>query len=262
MHITLEGKTAVICGSTQGIGKAIAEAFAAAGATCILIARDASRLEAVCKTLPVPGGQVHQFRVADFSDPEAVTNVITEIAGSAAVEIVVNNTGGPKPGPVTAAATDEFANAFQQHVVCNQIIAGILLPGMKTKNYGRIINIVSTSVKLPIPNLGVSNTIRAAVAGWAKTWANEVGQYNVTVNNILPGLTETARLSSLISNMSEQQGLPEDQVALGLKNGIPMKRFGQASELANLALFLASPAASYITGTSIPVDGGRTGTLS
>jgi 3-oxoacyl-[acyl-carrier protein] reductase len=262
MQISLEGKTAIICGSTQGIGLAIAEAFAAAGANCILIARDEARLKAAHKKLAVTGAQVHQTMVADFSDQAAVKSVFTEIAASTDAEIVVNNTGGPKPGPITEAATSEFVNAFEQHVVCNQLIAGLLLPGMKRKNYGRIINIVSTSVKLPIPNLGVSNTIRAAVAGWARTWANEVGQFNITVNNILPGLTETARLSSLITNMSEQQGVSEDQVTTQLKNSIPMKRFGQASELANLALFLASPAGSYITGTSIPVDGGRTGTLS
>jgi 3-oxoacyl-[acyl-carrier protein] reductase len=262
MEITLQGRTAVICGSTQGIGKAIAEAFAAAGATCILLARDRNKLEEVRSELSVPADQAHQFMVADFSDLNAVEAVVKEIAASTNAEILVNNTGGPKPGAITEASTGEFVKAFEQHIICNQLIAGLLLPGMKRKNYGRIINIVSTSVKIPIPNLGVSNTIRAAVAGWAKTWANEVGQFNVTVNNILPGLTETSRLNSLISNMSQQQGVSEKNVEDELKNSIPMKRFGKASELANLALFLASPAASYITGTSIPVDGGRTGTLS
>ncbi len=262
MEITLSGKTAVVCGSTQGIGLAIAEAFAAAGATCFLVSRSEASLSRVTDSLAQPDGQKHRFFVADFTDKEAVSSVAKEIAAITDVHILVNNSGGPKPGPITSAETEAFTRGFEQHIVNNQVLAQTLLAGMQRNNYGRIINVVSTSVKQPLNNLGVSNTIRAAVAGWAKTWSNEVGQFNITVNNILPGLTETARLHALLETMSKNSGLSTDVIANNLKNEIPLRRFGAAAELAALALFLASPLASYITGTSIAVDGGRTATLS
>jgi 3-oxoacyl-[acyl-carrier protein] reductase len=262
MEISLKGKTAVICGSTQGIGLAVAEAFADAGADCILVARSENKLRSIVERLPANGDQKHRYFVADFSNPQAVSVIAADIAATVNVHILVNNTGGPKPGPITDAVTDEFSRGFEQHVINNQTLSQALLPGMKKNNYGRVINIVSTSVKQPLNNLGVSNTIRAAVAGWAKTWSNEAGQYNVTVNNILPGLTETSRLNSLLDTMSKNSGLSTDEVSSNLKKEIPLRRFGQPHELASLALFLASPLASYITGTSIAVDGGRTATLS
>ncbi|RYY23185.1 MAG: SDR family oxidoreductase [Chitinophagaceae bacterium] len=261
MEITLQGKTAVVCGSTQGIGLAIADAFAAAGAACILVARSEDKLQSVVEKLQVHANAKHCYYVADFQDSHAVASIAAEIANTSDVHILVNNTGGPKPGPIAGAVTSEFATAFEQHVINNQILAQAFLPGMQKNKYGRIINIVSTSVKQPLSNLGVSNTIRAAVAGWAKTWSNEVGQYNVTVNNILPGLTQTSRLSSLVETMSKNSGVSVDEVVTGLQKEIPLRRFGEPSELAALALFLASPLASYITGTSIAVDGGRTATL-
>lgn len=152
--------------------------------------------------------------------------------------------------------TNEFEQAFSQHLVCNQILVQAVLPGMKAAGYGRIINIVSTSVKTPLPNLGVSNTIRAAVAGWAKTLSNEVGEYNITVNNVLPGLTHTTRYTKLLDSLSEEGN--RSDVEKQLTNSIPMKRIGQPEEIGNVIAFLASPAASYVTGVSIPVDGGRT----
>ncbi|RYY30764.1 MAG: SDR family oxidoreductase [Chitinophagaceae bacterium] len=261
MHISLTGTTAVICGSTQGIGKAIAEAFAAAGANCILVARNKKSLDDVIGLLSVNEEQKHHAVVADFSETEQVKSAISQILAIGDVHILVNNTGGPKPGPIIDVDPNDFVKAFEQHIVCNQLLTQAFLPAMKKLQYGRIINIISTSVRIPLANLGASNTIRAAVASWAKTLSNEVGSFNVTVNNILPGLTETTRLSSLIDNMVEKTGLAKEQVKENLKKEIPMRRFGEPAELAALATFLASPAASYITGTSIPVDGGRTGTV-
>ena len=259
MILSLAGKRAVICGSTQGIGKAIAEAFATSGADCVLIARNEVTLNEVKNNLPASDGQQHHTVVADFADFTQIQFAIKEILAIGDVDILVNNTGGPKPGPIIDVAPEEFVKAFQQHLVCNQLLVQGFVPGMKRKRFGRIINIISTSVRIPLPNLGASNTIRAAVASWAKTLSNEIGQYNITVNNILPGFTETARLTSLIANISRNTGISENEVIANMKKEIPMRRFGMASELAALATFLASPAASYITGTSIPVDGGRTG---
>jgi 3-oxoacyl-[acyl-carrier protein] reductase len=261
MHISLTGTTAVICGSTQGIGKAIAESFAASGANCILVARNKKSLDEVIAVLSVNEDQKHHAVVADFSDIDQVKSAITSILAIGDVHILVNNSGGPKPGPIIEVDSSDFVKAFEQHIVCNQLMAQAFLPAMKRLQYGRIINIISTSVRIPLANLGTSNTIRAAVASWAKTLSNEVGSFNVTVNNILPGLTDTARLSSLVENMAQNSGVTKEQVKENLKKEIPMKRFGETAELAALATFLASPAASYITGTSIPVDGGRTGTV-
>jgi len=186
---------------------------------------------------------------------------ITRIARESQVEILINNTGGPKAGPILEASTDAFEQAFRQHLINNQILARTLVPGMREAGYGRIINIISTSVKTPLPNLGVSNTIRLAVASWAKTLANEIGQYNITVNNILPGLTETQRLDELVKHTAISAKKESSSVEAQLKDSIPMKRFGKAEEIANVIAFLASPAASYVNGVNIAVDGGRTPAL-
>ncbi|RYG04857.1 MAG: SDR family oxidoreductase [Chitinophagaceae bacterium] len=261
MNISLEGKIAVVCGSTQGIGKAIALSFAESGATCFLVSRNEESLKSVLAELAVSHGQKHRYFIADFSDVSTVEAAVKAIAKTADINILVNNTGGPKPGPITDAKAEDFTNTFSQHIVCNQVLVQGFLPGMKKKGQGRIINIISTSTKIPIANLGVSNTIRAAVASWAKTLSNEIGQFDITVNNILPGYTETERLNSLIKNISSNSGASVEAVTDKLKNEIPMKRFGTAEELASLATFLASAGASYITGTSIAVDGGKTGAL-
>lgn len=258
MNLSLTNKYAVICGSTQGIGLATAVILARLGANCILIARNEDALIKALKDLPVTEGQQHAYGVADFTDPSGLALVIQDIVSRTPIEILINNSGGPKPGPITEATATDFSQAFNQHLICNQLLVNAVLPGMKSRGYGRIINIISTSVKTPLPNLGVSNTIRAAVASWAKTLSNEIGQYNITVNNVLPGLTATTRYNKLVESISGSTNTSAAEVEQGLINTVPMRRIGNAEEIGNVIAFLASPAASYVTGTSIPVDGGRT----
>lgn len=261
MNLSLEGKSAVICGSTQGIGLAIAEELALLGANCTLMARNEESLQAAIHNLDISLRQKHQYIVADFSKPDHVRARIEEHVKKEPVHILVNNTGGPPAGPITEATEEAFLHAFNQHLICNHILVKAVAPSMKKDGYGRIINVISTSVKIPLKNLGVSNTIRGAVASWAKTMANELGQYNITVNNILPGSTTTQRLNTLISNIAKKGNTLVEIVEESMKEEIPMKRFADASEIAAVAAFLASPAASYVNGVSIPVDGGRTGSI-
>jgi 3-oxoacyl-[acyl-carrier protein] reductase len=262
MNLSLSNKYAVVCGSSQGLGFAAAIELASLGANCILMARNEDSLNQAVAALPNDGTQKHSIKVADFTDTNTVKSAIQELCAENNIEILVNNTGGPKAGLITDATAEDFMKGFQQHLVNNRNLVASVLPGMKAARYGRIINIISTSVKTPLPNLGVSNTVRAAVAAWAKTLSNEIGQYNITVNNVLPGLTATARLTSLIAGTAENLKQSTDAVEQGMINTIPMRRFGEASEIGSVIAFLASPAASYVTGVSIPVDGGRTPTLS
>lgn len=259
MDLSLNGKKALVCGSTQGIGHAIALELALLGADCILLARNEDRLKEAVSSLDSKQGQQHQYAVADFQQPEQVKAVISALAGANTIHILINNTGGPAPGLIQLAGADQFLNAFQQHIINNQQLVQAVLPGMKQAGFGRIINVISTSVKMPIPNLGVSNTIRAATAGWAKTLSLEVAADGITVNNILPGFIKTGRLESLISSNAAAQKISPEELAAQMEKQIPAQRFGETKEIAALAAFLASPAASYINGTSIPVDGGKTG---
>jgi 3-oxoacyl-[acyl-carrier protein] reductase len=261
MHLSLEGKNAVICGSTQGIGLAIAEELAMLGANCTLLARNEEALKTAVKTLDIALRQQHNYLVANFSKPNEVKQVIEQHVQKQPVHILINNTGGPPPGSVLDATEDAFLQAFNQHLIVNQVLAQAVIPSMKQAGYGRIINVISTSIRIPITNLAVSGTVRGAVAMWSKILANEVGQFNITVNNILPGLTKTQRLESLIQNNAQKRNVSPDVIEQEMKQEIPMKRFGEAAELAAVAAFLASPAASYVNGVSIPVDGGKTGSL-
>ena len=261
MQLSLEGKNAVICGSSQGIGLAIAEELALLGANCTLLARNEESLQTAVKTLDISLRQQHSYLVANFSKPEQVKHVIEQHVQQQPVHILINNTGGPPPGSVLNATEDDFLQAFNQHLIVNQLLAQSVIPSMKQAGYGRIINVISTSIRIPITNLAVSGTIRGAVAMWSKILANEVGQFNITVNNLLPGLTKTQRLDSLIQNNAEKRNVSTDVIEKEMKQEIPMKRFGEAAELAAVAAFLASPAASYVNGVSIPVDGGKTGSL-
>ncbi|HYC29992.1 MAG TPA: SDR family oxidoreductase, partial [Chitinophagaceae bacterium] len=201
------------------------------------------------------------YAMADFNNPDQVKATIENIVETNTVHILINNTGGPPAGPIAEAVPEQFLIAFNQHLICNHILAMAVVPGMKEAGYGRIINIISTSVKIPLSNLGVSNTIRGAVASWSKTMANELGRYNITVNNLLPGSIRTQRLANIITANAAKKNASEDAVEKQMQEEIPMKRFGEASEMANVAAFLASPAASYVNGVSIPVDGGRTGSI-
>ena len=261
MNLSLEGKSAVICGSTQGIGLAIAEELALLGANCTLVARNEEALKEAVHTLDIALRQQHSFLVADFSRPDELKKIIDGFVVKHPVHILVNNTGGPPGGPVTDAAEQAFIDAFNQHLICNHILAKACIPSMKKEGYGRIINIISTSVKIPLKNLGVSNTIRGAVASWAKTMSNELGEFNITVNNVLPGFTTTQRLAAIISNTAKKGNALVEVVEKNMMEEVPMKRFADATEIAAVAAFLATPAASYVNGVSIPVDGGRTGSI-
>ncbi len=261
MQLSLKGKRALIGGSTQGIGLAIAQELALLGASCTLIARNEERLKEAVAGLPVDDGQQHQYLVADYSRYQQVEEVVSAYLHKHTIHILVNNSGGPAGGPVTEAEPGAFIAAFEQHLICNQILSRLVVPGMKSSGYGRIINVISTSVKIPLKGLGVSNTIRGAVASWSKTMANELGAWGITVNNILPGATQTARLESIIQNKADKASTATAEVADEMLAEIPMKRFGKAEEIAAAAAFLASPAAAYINGVSLPVDGGRTGSL-
>jgi 3-oxoacyl-[acyl-carrier protein] reductase len=261
MNLSLEGRNAIVCGSSQGIGYAIAEELALMGANCILLARNEEMLKTAVSQLDTSIRQVHSYYIADFSNAGQVESVISEIVKERHVHILINNTGGPAAGMIVDAKPEQFIQAFNQHLVCNHILARACMGGMKKDGYGRIINIISTSVKIPLKNLGVSNTIRGAVASWAKTMANELGQFNITVNNVLPGFTKTQRLESIVKSTSSKKSRTVEEVENEMQQEVPMKRFGEASEIAAVAAFLASPAASYVNGTSIPVDGGRTGSI-
>ncbi len=261
MDLSLQQKTAVVCGSTQGIGLASAIELSKLGATCILMARNEDSLKEAIKQLDTSFKQQHSYLVADFDKPETVKQAIEGFVSKNAVHILINNSGGPAGGPIASAAEEDFINTFNRHLICNHILAKAVMPSMKAAGYGRIINIISTSVKVPLPNLGVSNTIRGAVASWSKTMANELGQFNITVNNVLPGATSTQRLQSIIQNNANKKSSTVDAVEEEMKKEIPMNRFADATEIANVVAFLASPAASYINGVNIPVDGGRTGSM-
>ncbi|MBL7725150.1 MAG: SDR family oxidoreductase [Chitinophagaceae bacterium] len=261
MNLSLEGKKAIVCGSTQGIGLAIAEELALLGASCTLLARNEEGLKEAVQKLDTQLRQQHGYLVADFSRPDELKKIIDAYATKNTVHILINNTGGPAAGPITEATEEAFLNTFNQHLICNHILTKAVIPSMKKEGYGRIVNVISTSVKIPLKNLGVSNTIRGAVASWAKTMANELGQFNITVNNVLPGFTSTQRLSTLIDNIAKKGNTVVDIVEKNMVEEVPMKRFADASEIAAVAAFLASPAASYVNGVSIPVDGGRTGSI-
>ncbi|GGI56793.1 SDR family oxidoreductase [Winogradskyella haliclonae] len=260
MNLELNNKNALVCGSTQGIGKATALALAEEGVNVTLIARNEDKLKTVLTELP--SHRNHSYIVADFSNPEDLkTKVSNYVETHHGFHILINNTGGPAGGPVFSADLGEFQNAFTQHLKCNHILAQTLVPFMKSEKYGRIINVISTSVKQPLDGLGVSNTIRGAVANWSKTLANELGQFGITVNNVLPGATSTERLSQIIKNKASKTGQTEDAAALAMQNAVPAKRFAKPEETAHAITFLASERASYINGINLPVDGGRTKSL-
>jgi len=258
MNLNLKNKNALVCGSTQGIGKATAILLAEEGANVTLIARNEEKLKAVLAELP-NNQQCHGYLVADFSKPNELKEVLE--SSDLQFHILVNNTGGPAGGPIFNARIEEFESAFTQHLKCNHVLVQSLVPFMKTECYGRIVNVISTSVKQPLDGLGVSNTIRGAVANWSKTLANELGEFGITVNNVLPGATGTGRLKEIINNKAAKTGKSFEAVAQAMKNSSPAKRFAEPEEVAAAIVFLTSERASFINGINVPVDGGRTKSL-
>ncbi len=261
MNLDLTNKNALVCGSTAGIGKATAKQLAQLGATVTLVARNEEKLKETLIELPFEQGQKHNYFVADFTNTSELKTKLDIALKDKIFHILINNTGGPKGGPIFEADPEQFTKAFSQHLICNQILVQAVAPGMKTADYGRIINIISTSVKQPIDGLGVSNTIRGAVASWSKTLANELGPFGITVNNVLPGFTATDRLADIIGNASKRFDGSEEKASAFMKSIVPARRFAQPGEIANAVAFLASEAASYINGINLPVDGGRTKSL-
>ncbi|TRX61268.1 SDR family oxidoreductase [Fulvivirga sp. M361] len=258
MNLDFTGKRAIVCGSTQGIGKATAIELARLGADITLIARNETALQGVKDELANENEQDHHYVKANFDQPKSLQEALSGyIADLGEVHVLVNNSGGPPAGMAIDADLEEFRVAFNRHLICNQIMAQTFVPLMKAVNYGRIINVISTSVKAPINGLGVSNTIRGGVASWAKTLANELGPYGITVNNVLPGATMTARLETIIKNNAVKSGKSEEDVVNHMKSEIPARRFAEPEEVAAAITFLASPAAGYINGINVPVDGGR-----
>lgn len=261
MVLSLQGKTALVCGASRGIGRAIAQELSALGATCILLARNEAILKLATEGLLQTHGQHHEYRVIDFSDRATFVDAVNKLASEKSIDILINNTGGPAAGPIANADPLSFEAAFNQHLICNHILTQALVPGMKERGWGRIINIISTSVRIPIDHLGVSNTIRAAVASWAKTMSNELAQFGITVNSLLPGFISTERLDAVAESFAGREHISKEQMQERMKNSVPAKRFGLPEEIAAVAAFVASPAAAYLNGICIPVDGGRTGSI-
>jgi 3-oxoacyl-[acyl-carrier protein] reductase len=261
MNLTLIGKRAIVCGSTQGIGKASAMELAQLGASITLIARNEEKLKMVIKELVVDQCQQHEYLIADFDFPDQVKRAIQQFSKTQTAHILINNTGGPPAGLAIDAGPEDFIKAFNSHLVNGQILVQALVPGMKAEKYGRIVNIISTSVKIPIRGLGVSNTIRGAVANWSKTLATELAPFGITVNNVLPGTTMTGRLEAIINNNAAKAGITFEEAKRKMTEEVPTGRISEPHEVAAAVAFLASPAASYITGINLPVDGGRTGSL-
>ncbi len=256
-------KNAMVCGSSQGIGASTALELSKKGVSITLVARNEKKLNKILLELDMSFNQSHDYIVADFDSPidleKKVKNYLYEKHKK--FHFLINNSGGPKPGKILDSKTTDFINAFNRHLICNHLLTKLLIGDMKQMRFGRIINIISTSVKQPIKGLGVSNTIRAAVANWAKTLSFEVGLEGVTVNNILPGFTNTQRLQNIFKNKAQSSGDDIESIIVQAQSEIPIGRFADPSEVAKIIVFLCSKDAAYINGTSIPVDGGRLGSM-
>jgi len=261
MDLDLTGKRALVCGSSQGIGRAAAIELALLGASITLVARNEEKLKEVIEELPADDTESHHYLIADFNYPDKLKTVLDDYLKDHSIDILINNTGGPASGQAINAATDEFITAFNMHLICNQILVQAVIPEMKNNGFGRIINIISTSVKTPLKGLGVSNTIRGAVASWAKTLSLELAPFGITVNNVLPGFTMTGRLESLINGRAGQEGKSREEIKKDMISTIPAGRIADPHEVAAAIAFLASPAAGYINGINVPVDGGKTPSL-
>ncbi|GAB2519947.1 SDR family oxidoreductase [Lysobacter humi (ex Lee et al. 2017)] len=257
MDLDLTGRHALVCGGSEGIGRATAHELAALGASVTVLARRAEALEAVVSALPRTGAQAHGWITADVADVDALRGKVATAVADRPVHILVNNTGGPPGGPACEATLDAYRDAFARHVLAGQVLVQAVVAGMRAAGWGRVVNVVSTSVREPIPNLGVSNTIRGAVASWAKTLSRELAPQGITVNNVLPGYTRTGRLDQILADRSRATGQTEEAVAAAMRAGVPAGRFAEPAEIAAAVAFLCSPAAGYVNGVSLAVDGGR-----
>lgn len=257
MDLNLTGKHALVCGASEGIGRAAAIELARLGADVTLLARREAALRDALAALPANGTQQHGVLVADVSQTQALGDAVAALAANKPVHILVNNTGGPPGGAAHAAGIEAYLDAFNKHLVANQTLLQAVLPGMRAARWGRIVNVISTSVYEPIPNLGVSNTIRGAVASWAKTLSRELGGDGVTVNNVLPGYTRTQRLDQILADRSAASGKSQDEIAKGMLSTVPVGRFAEAGEIGGVIAFLCTAAAAYVNGQSLAVDGGR-----
>ncbi|MGO4549978.1 SDR family oxidoreductase [Lysobacter sp. 2RAF19] len=261
MDLDLTGKHALVCGASEGIGRAAARELALLGADVTLLARRADVLETLANELPRKDGQQHGWISADVLETDRLHAQAQALCAGKPVHILVNNTGGPPGGQLNTAQSDAFERAFRQHLLANQALVQAVLPGMRAARFGRIVNVISTSVKEPIAGLGVSNTIRGAVANWSKTLATEIGGDGITVNNVLPGYTRTQRLDQILGDRAKATGQTEEAIARGMLATVPAARFADAAELGAVIAFLCAPAAGYINGVNLPVDGGRTKSL-
>ena len=257
MDLNLEGRHALVCGASEGIGRATAEELAALGATVTVLARRERALREVVDGLSGGAVRGHGVAVADSDDTAGLRAAVDAVVARRPVHILVNNTGGPPGGTAHEAGLDAFETAFRRHLLANQVLLQAVLPGMRAARWGRIVNVVSTSVREPIPGLGVSNTVRGAVASWAKTLARELGGDGITVNNVLPGFTETGRIDQIVADRVATSGQSADEVRAAMCATVPAGRFARAEETGGVIAFLCSPAAAYINGVSLAVDGGR-----
>jgi 3-oxoacyl-[acyl-carrier protein] reductase len=257
MDLNLAGKHALVCGASEGIGRAAAHELALIGADVTVLSRRADALERVVADLPRGHGQRHGFIAADVSRHDALREQVRALAAGKPVHVLVNNTAGPPGGPLHAAGADAIVEAFSRHLLASHLLVQAVLPGMRTDGWGRIVNVVSTSVREPIPGLGVSNTVRGAVAGWAKTLSREVAGDGITVNNVLPGFTRTGRIAQIVRDRAGKEGVAEAEVEAAMRRTVPAGRFAEPHEVAAAIAFLCSPAAGYVNGVSLAVDGGR-----
>jgi 3-oxoacyl-[acyl-carrier protein] reductase len=264
MEISLSGKRAFIGGSSQGIGFAMAERMAACGASVTLTSRDEAKLKEAVAQLPKRKGQKHDYCVIDFGDLKKLEKVLVKYQAKTIenpVSILVLNSGGPAPATAFHATPPQYQAYFNASIMANQMLVQAFVPNMRERQFGRIITVLSSVVKQPKLDLGISNTIRAGIANWAKALSIELGGDGITVNNILPGFIQTARLNQLIDTRSQQTGLSKEKVMSSMAASIPAGRIGAPEDLGNVAAFLASDLAAYVNGVNVPVDGGLLGTL-
>ena len=257
MDLGLKGKTALVAASSKGLGRAVADELAREGANLIICARSVRPLEMARQAI-YDETKVEVVAVpADLSEPADIDRLMAAAkAEFGHVDILVTNTGGPPPGPFESHSREAWSDAIRQNLYSVLNLTREVLPAMRDASWGRIINITSVAVKQPVDGLILSNAIRAGVTGFAKTLANEEARCGITVNNVMPGYTKTERLEQLASDAADRSGLLVEETYARWESQIPMGRIGTPAEFAALVTFLASERASYITGVSIPVDGG------